>query len=153
MRFRPRITSSKTLPSLPREQGCRNPGEGGMGRIYLHNNLTVSPSIVWVWSTSTSPPIIWVWCTSERRCPLEFGEKSVPFLVKTFYIFGSSLNLLTWKNRGRGSSPQCWKWGKVGVKLQIIPSPMLNKDRHPCSWVKDKHISINQTLKRRILLT
>ena len=47
---------------------------------------------------------------------LNSGEKSVPFLVKTFF-FCSSLNLLTCKNCGRGSSPPMLKigqnWGKI----------------------------------------
>ena len=51
----------------------------GGWRVYPPNNLTVSPPIIWVWSTSASPPIIWLWCASERRSPPEFGEKSVPF--------------------------------------------------------------------------
>ena len=69
----------------------------------------------------------------------EFGEKSVLFLIKTFiFVFGLHLNL------GKKSVPfafflvftkfphlnkivvevhplQCWKLGKIGVKLQIIP--------------------------------
>ena len=38
----------------------------------------------------------------------EFGEKSVPFLVKTFF-FALYLICSPKKNGGRGSSPQCWK--------------------------------------------
>ena len=74
------------------------------------------PPIVWVWSTSASPPIIRLWCASERRCPLAFGEKSVPFLVKTFF-FCSSLNLLTWtKSWSRYIPPMLilgQNWGKI----------------------------------------
>ena len=82
------------------------PKPGGDGGIYPTNNLAVSPPIVWVWSTSASTPIIWLGCASECRCPLEIGEKkcsifgedlffglhlnlgkkSVPFLVKTFFL-------------------------------------------------------------------
>ena len=84
-------------------QGCWN--RGGKGG-YIPPIIWLYPlPIVWVWSTSASPPIIWLWCASERRCPLEFGEKvfhfwwrpffwsppefgekSVPFLVKTFFL-------------------------------------------------------------------
>ena len=92
-------------------QGCRNPGG-----IYPPNNLTVSLPIVWEWSTSASTPIIWLLCASERRCPLEFGEKSVPFLMKTF-LFALHLLCSPEENRGRGSSPPMLKieqnWGKI----------------------------------------
>ena len=115
------------------------------GDISPPNNLAVSPPIIWVGSSSASPPIVWFRCASKRRSSLEFEEKSVPFLVKTFFfffglhlilgkkkcsVFGEDLffwsspelahmelNLLTWKNRGRGSSPAMSKigqnWGKI----------------------------------------
>ena len=127
------------------------PKPGGMGGIYLPNNLTVSPQIVWVWSTSASPQIIWRWCASERRCPLEFEEKkSVPFLVKTFFLvftwiwgkkcssfgedlfFWSSLNLLTWtKSWSSFILPNVKNRAKLGWNCKLS-STMLNKDRHPC---------------------
>ena len=53
----------------------------------------------------------------------EFGEKSgALFLVKTFFFWSFNWISAPEQNRGRGSSPQCWKYGKIGVKLQIIPS-------------------------------
>ena len=55
------------------------PKPGGDGGYIPPNNLTVSPTMIWVWSTFASPPKIWLWCASERRSPPEFGEKSVPF--------------------------------------------------------------------------
>ena len=93
------------------------PKPGVDGRIYPPNNLILSLPIVWEWFTSAFPPIIWLWCTSEYRCPLEFGEKSVPFLVKTFFIFGLLLICLPEQNRARGSSSTMLKigqnWGKI----------------------------------------
>ena len=88
------------------EQGCRNPG-GSEGYI-PPNNLTVSPPIVWVWSTSASPPIIWLWCASERRCSLEVGEKQCSIFGEDLF-FGLHLICSPEQNRGRGSSPLCWK--------------------------------------------
>ena len=100
----------------------------GDGKIYPPNNLTLSPPIIWKWSTSVFHPIHWLRCASERRSPLEFGKKSAPVLVKTFFLvftrtrekksvpvlaktffFGLYLICSPKKNRGRGSSPQCWK--------------------------------------------
>ena len=59
----------------------------------------------------TLRPFLW----SSR----DFGEKTLQFSVKTFF-FGLHLTCLPEKDRGRGSSPQCRKSGKIGVKLQII---------------------------------
>ena len=75
-------------PIYKSRQGCRNPGR--IEEIY-------PPPIVWVWSTSASPPIIWLRCTSERRCPLEFGEKKCFIfgedLYYYYFFFGLHLNL------------------------------------------------------------
>ena len=109
--------------------------------IYPPNNFTVSPPIVWVWSTSASPPKIWLWCASKRRCPLEFGEKNVPFFVKTFFLvftwiwakkgfhfsedfffYGLHLICSPEQNRGRGSSPPMLKIGQNWGKIANYPS-------------------------------
>ena len=144
------IWSTPCVSTNPHPLRCfRHRGAETRGRWGWYNpanNLTVSPPIVWVWPTSASSSIIWLWYASERRCPLEFGGKKVfhfrlrPFFLvctwfwgKKVFHFWSSLNLLPEQNPGRGSSPQCRKYGKFGVKVQIIPPPMLNKDRHPCS--------------------
>ena len=47
----------------------------------------------------------------------EFGEKSVPFLVKTIFLVGLHLISSPEQNRGRGSSPPMLQigqnWGKI----------------------------------------
>ena len=126
---------------------------GGMGGIYPPNNLTVSPPIIWVWPTSCIPPIILLLCASERRFPLEFGEKSVPHLVKTYFFWSSpelgekKCSIFWWRpmfffglhlicspeqNCGWGSSSPMSKIGRNCGKIANYPPPMRNKDRHPC---------------------
>ena len=100
----------------------------------------ISPTIIWLYPPNSLsmvyiciPPIIWLWCASERRCPLEFGEKSVPFLVKTFFFFWSSLNLLTWTKSWSRFIPPMLKigqnWGKVAnyptnAQQRSVPLPV-----------------------------
>ena len=91
---------------------------GGMGRyilpiiwLYPPNNLSIVCICI--------PPIIWLWCAFERRSPLEFGEQSFLSLGEDLF-FGLHFICSPEKNRGRGSSPQSWKQGKIGVKLQVI---------------------------------
>ena len=50
---------------------------------------------------------------------LNLGKKSINFGEDLF--FGFHLICSPEKDRGQGSSPQCSKWGKIGLKLQIIP--------------------------------
>ena len=99
---------------------------------------TISFPIIWIWSTSASLPIIWLWSAFDSvevaLQHLNSGKKTLPNLVKTFFLVFTYFAYLK-KNRGRGSSPQCWKKCKIRVKLQIIP-PMLYKYGHPCLWLR-----------------
>ena len=149
---RPGNPARKWSKATIRDVETRGRGRGWGGEYILSNNLTVSPnSLSMVYFCI--PPIIWSWCTSERRCPLEFGEKSVPLLVKTFFfiftwIWGKKVFQL-WRrlfflglhlicspeqNRGRGSSPRMLKIGQNWGKIAYYPPPILSKDRHPWQW-------------------
>ena len=104
-------------------QGCRNPG--GDGGCIPTNNLTVSP------------PIIWLWSAFERRSPLEFGEKKCSNFGEELFLFGLHLICSPEKNCGRGSFPPMLKIGQNrGEIVNFPPTPMLNKDRHPCLQIK-----------------
>ena len=107
-------------------------GYGGDISFY---NLTVSTPILWIWSRSASAPIVWLWCASERRCPLEIGQKkcsifgkdlffwSSPKFGEKVFIFGDSLffwsllNLLSWTKSWSRFIPPILKigqnWGKI----------------------------------------
>ena len=117
-----------------RYSGVAKPG--GDGKDISPRKFGCIPPIIWVWSSSASPPIIWLWGASKRRSPLEFEEKSVPFLVKTFFFWSSpdfahlKLNLLTWKKSWSKFIPLNAE-NRAKLELQIIP-PMLNKDSHHC---------------------
>ena len=73
-------STASVADALFTRRGAETRGE------YIPPIIWLYPPIVWVWSTSAPPQIIWLWCASERRCPLEFAEKSVPFLVKPFFF-------------------------------------------------------------------
>ena len=138
-------------------KNSRNPG--GMGGIYPPNNLTASLPINWVWSTCASPQSFDSGLHLSAVLHLNSGGKSLPSLAKTFFFsfsfglhlnlgktvfqfwwkpffWGSSLNLLTWKNkknRGRCSSPPMLKigqnWGKIpnyppNAQQRSAPLPM-----------------------------
>ena len=98
------------------------PKPGGMGGyIPPPSNLTLACiwALVFTWVRGEKVFEFWwrpfffgPYLNSGKKESSKFGED---------LFFWSSLNLFTWKNCGRSSSPQCWKQGKIGVKLQIIP--------------------------------
>ena len=106
----------------------------------------IYPPIIWLYTPQqfeyASPPIIWLWCASERRSVL---KKSVPILVKTFFLFlggsspefgekkcsisgedlffWSSLNLLTWKKSWSRFILPMLKIGQNCGKVANYPPP------------------------------
>ena len=118
------------------------PKQGGGWEDISPNNFTVYPPTIWVWSSSATPPIIWLWCTSERRSVL---KKSVPFLMKTFYFWSSpefgeksvpflvksSLNFLTWKKSWSRFILPMLKIGKNWGKIANYPPQCSTKISPP----------------------
>ena len=69
-------------------------------------------------------PIIWLWFAPERRSPLQFGEKSVPFLVKTFFFLGLHVN------SGKKVFHFWWRPFFSGLHLICLPSKNHGRGSH-----------------------
>ena len=138
------------------EQGCRNPGgwrDISPPIIWLHLPIiwlwstSASPPMIGLYSAferwmvfgpffgfhviSGTNTLQFLVKTLFFWSSLKFGDKNCSIFGEDlfFVLFWSSLNLVTWKQSwSRFIPPQCWKQGKIGVKLQIIP-PMLNINR------------------------
>ena len=153
-----------TLPS-PRNQGCRNPG--GMGGYIPPNNLTVSPPIVEYGLHLASPQkcdsgvhlsvgihlnlgkkVFLVWLRPFFWSSPEFGEKSAPFLVKSYFFLGLHLFCSPEQNRGRGSSPPMLKIGQNWGKIAIIPP---NAQQRSAPLLRTACFSIPKTYELTVL--